>query len=166
MDGSTQRWLRAVACVVTLVAVGVGCGGGEAALVGAPVTEEVADLTVVSDDQRVTTGAVCVAELPDDLSDCPGYRDALARIELDETRKGALVVPADVASGGYRVRIDGAPLPELAGTLGEQYQVFRIPVATVAQPGPTTLTVEALRSAGHPQAAWRFLLDDPAAPPA
>ena len=75
-------------------------------------------------------------------------------------------MPAEVASGGYRVRVDGAPLSGLDGTLGEQYQVFRVPVDTVAQPGPTTLTVEALRSTEHPKAVWQFLLDDPTQPPA
>jgi hypothetical protein len=165
MDGNTMRWLRAAAGAATVVAVSVGCGSDQAALVGAPVTEQVADLTVVSDDRRVTTGAACIADIPDDVADCPGYRDALARIELDETRKGALIVPADVATGGYRIRIDGAPLSELDRILDDQYQVFRIPVDTVAEPGPTTLTVEALRSAGHPKAIWQFLLDDPAAPP-
>ena len=49
---------------------------------------------------------------------------------------------------------------------GESAQVFRVPVETVAQPGPTTLTVEALRSTTHPEAVWRFLLDDPAQAPA
>lgn len=166
MDGSRQRRLRAALSAATLVVVSAGCAGEQAAPVGGPVEEEVADLTVVSDDQQVTTGAACIADLPDDLSDCADPQDAVARIELDQTRKGALVVPAEVASGGYRVRVDGAPLPELDGTLGEQYQVFRVPVETVAQPGPTTLTVEALRSTTHPEAVWRFLLDDPAQAPA
>ena len=166
MAPNTERVLRGAAGVAVLLVLGVGGGGDRAAVVGAPVTEDVADLTVVSDDRRVTTGAVCVADIPYELSDCPGYERSLGRIELDETRKGALVVPADVASGGYRVRVNGAPLPGLDGVSGEQHQVFRIPVDAVAEPGPTTLTVEALRTTGHPKAVWRFLLDDPAQPPA
>lgn len=74
-------------------------------------------------------------------------------------------MPADVATGGYRIRVDGAPLPGLDGVLDDRYQVFRIRLDTVAERGPTTLTVEALRSAGHPKPIWRFQLDDPTAPP-
>lgn len=166
MDAVMQRWVRSAAGAATLVVMSVGCGGEPAALVGAPVSDEVADLTVVSDDRRVTTGAACIAEIPDDLSDCPGSRDTIASIELDETRKGALIVPADIATGGYRLRVDGAPLPGSDGVLDDQYQVFRIPVETVARRGPTMLTVEALRTAGHPEAVWQFLLTDPDAPPA
>ena len=166
MVRNARRWVRGVAGVTTLVVLSVGCGAEQAAVVGAPVTDEVADLTVVSDDRQVTTGAVCIADIPDDPTDCPGYEDALARIELDRTRKGALVVPADVAAGGYRLRVDGAPLPDLDRVLDDQYQVFRVPVDVVERAGPTTLTVEALRTAGHPVALWRFLLDDPSRAPA
>ena len=48
--------LRAGA-VAALVAALAGCGSEQAAVVGAPVVDEVADLTVVSDDQQVTTGS-------------------------------------------------------------------------------------------------------------
>lgn len=152
---------RVVAAVTTSVVLCAACGGEQAAVVGAPVSDEVADLTVVSDDQRVTAGAVCVADVPDDLSDCGGEEDVLASIELDPTRKGSLVVPADIASGGYRLEVGGAPLAGLDRVLDDQYQVFRVPVGVVERPGPTTLTVEALRTTDHPAAVWRFLLADP-----
>ncbi len=149
MDGNTQRWLRAVAGATTLVAVRVGCGREQAAPVGALVTEEVADLTVVSDDRRVTIGAACIADIPADLSDCSGYRNALAHRARRDAEGRAH------RAGGRRDRrlpdqVGGAPLSGLDRTLDDQCQVFRIPVDAVAQPGPE-LTVEALPSAGHPR---------------
>lgn len=155
-----------LAVAVVAAASLAGCGGERTALVGAPVTDEVAEVTVVSDDSRATEGAVCIADIPDDRADCPGFRDGVGEVELDETRKGAVVVPPDIASGGYRLRINGTPPAGLDEVLDEQYQVFRVPVDVVKQPGPTTLTVEALRTAAHPRAVWRFVLSDPSGRPA
>ena len=80
MVESRQRRRRVALSAAVLVAVSVGCGGEQAALVGAPVPEEVADLTVVSDDRRVTTGAACIADILADPSDCPGHQEAVGRI--------------------------------------------------------------------------------------
>ena len=148
-----------------VVALAAGCGGEQAAVVGPPVADDIGEVTVVSDDSRATVGAACMGDLPDDLTDCHGSREALGELELDATRKAAVEIPAGVASGGYRLRVNGEPLPGLDRVLGDQYQPFRVPVEVVEQPGETVLTVQALRTASHPQVVWQFLLSDPSDPP-
>jgi hypothetical protein len=99
---------------------------------------------------------------PDDL---PWAPENLGEVELNRTRSATLLVPQEVAEGGYRVRVNGEPLPQHEGVLNELDQIVRIPVPAVDAPGDTVLTVEALFSPEHPHAVWQFLLSDPAGPP-
>ncbi len=168
---NVNRWRPRCQALVAAagMAVVTGCAGDEPALVGAPLPNEVAQVTVVSDDSTATIDATCVGDVPTepfDPTDCDGTPETVGAVELDQTRKAALQLPAEVASGGYRLTVNGAPLPRLERVLGEQYLPFRVPVDVVQQPGPTLLAVQALRSTSHPPAVWQFLLSDPAGPPA
>lgn len=68
-------------------------------------------------------------------------------------------------AGGYRVRVNGEPLPRLEGVLEDRNQVLRFPPAVFAGAEEAVLTIEALRSVDHPRAVWQFLLDEPRAQP-
>lgn len=150
---------------VLLAALCAGCGGSDVAPVGEPVVEEVGVVTVVSDDSRATVEPLCVGELPEDFTTCAGAPANLGEVELDQTRKATVNVPTEVAQGGYRLRVNGTPLPEHAGVLEEISQVVRMPVVAAAQPTETVLTVEALRTPSHPPAVWQVLLSGPTGAP-
>ena len=158
------RWTRAVTAAVT-AAVIAGCGGQDRAIVGQSAGEEVGELTLRSDDSTAAVKALCVSDVPDDLTTCPGAPEHLGEVELNRTRTATLLVPQEVAAGGYRVRVNGEPLARHDGVLDDLNQVLRIPVEIVQEPGATVLTVEALFSPQHPRTLWQFVLSDPAGPP-
>ena len=140
----------------------VACGDDPAGIAGPGGGEEAGRITVVSDDSRATVEPLCVEDIPEDLTTCAGAPANLGKVELDETRKATLEVPAEVAGGGYRVRLNGEAPEQLDGVLEDQVTQVRVPAETVAAPGETVLTVEALFSPEHPKAVWQFLLSDPA----
>ena len=149
--------------VTVVLALVTGCSAGtpEAAEGAAGALE----VTVVSDASRATVPPVCVGDIPEDLTACPGAPENLGQLELDETRKVTVQVPAEVAESGYRVRVNGAAPAGLAEVLEDQSQPVQVSAAAVAAPGETVLTVEALTSVDNPKAVWQFLLSDPARPP-
>ena len=155
----------AITTAVLLASAVVGCSSDDPAVIGPGGSEETGRLTLVSDDSRATVPPVCVGDIPADITSCAGAPAHLGRVELDATRKATLQVPSDVASGGYRVRVNGQPLPDGATVLEDQSQQLRIPVEAISSPGETVLTVEALPSPEHPRAVWQFLLSDPAGAP-
>lgn len=158
------RWRR-IGMTVALTAVLAGCGSDDEAIIGQSDSEEVGTVTLKSDDSTASVEPLCVDDIPEDLTTCPGAPANLGQIELDETRKAIVVVPREVATGGYRLRVNGEPLPELGGVINELNQVVRIPPPAVQAPGETVLTVEALFSTDHPRALWQFLISEPAGPP-
>jgi hypothetical protein len=149
---------RAVTALVGLAAS--GCAGSSGMDDAAP-----AEVTVVSDDSRATVPPLCVEDIPQDLTTCENAPENLGELELDETRKVTVQVPAVIASSGYRVRVNGQAPPGLTDVVEDQAQPLQIPASAVAAPGETVLTVEALHSTSHPKAAWQFLLSDPAGAP-
>ena len=154
-----------VAAGAALAAALAACSSGGAGIEGPGGPEEAGEVTLVSDDSRATVEPLCVEDIPEDLTTCPGAPANLGQVELDETRSATLQVPTEVATGGYRVRVNGEPLATLEGVLNDASQKVRIPPEAVAAPGETVLTVEALFSPEHPKAIWQFLLDDPAGAP-
>lgn len=64
------------------------------------------------------------------------------------------------------MRLNGVAPLGLRVPQDDEVLAFQLPAGEVAQPGPTTVTVEALPGTRMPQALWRFQLDDPAGPPA
>ncbi len=157
--------MRRLLSAALLAALCAGCGGRDVAPVGEPVVQDVGVVTVVSDDSRATVEPLCVGELPEDYTTCAGAPANLGQVELDQTRKATVNVPAGVAQGGYRLRVNGAELPGHAGVLEDISRPVRVPVSAVAAAGETVLTVEALRTYTRPPAVWQFLLSDPAGPP-
>lgn len=164
MTSRRARRLTTVTAAVAAVVL-VGCGGEDAVVVGAADSEDVGEVVLRSDESTASVEPVCVADIPEDLTACPGAPQNVGLVELNRTRTATLLVPQDVASGGYRVRVNGEPLPQHDGVLEDLNQVLRIPVPVVQSPGPTVLTVEALTSREHPSAVWQFRLSDPAGPP-
>jgi hypothetical protein len=160
--GRSRRLAAGGAVAVLLL---TGCGSNDPAIVGSAGTEAAAEITLVSDDSRATVQPVCMGDIPADISTCADAPVNVGQLELDETRKAALEVPAEVATGGYRVRVNGEPTERLEGVLEEQYVTVRIPEPVVGQPGETVLTVESLTSPQHLQAVWQFALSDPAGAP-
>lgn len=158
----TRRLAAGGAAAVLLL---TGCGSNDPAIIGSGGTEAAATITVISDDSRATVEPVCMGDIPADLTTCAGAPVNVGQVELDETRKAALEVPAEVATGGYRVRVHGEPTDQVQGVVEEQYLTVRIPEPVVAQPGKTVLTVESLTSPQHLQAVWQFALSDPAGAP-
>lgn len=142
-----------------------GCAGGDRAVIGQSGSEEVGEVILTSDDSTDTVEALCVSDIPEDLTACPGAPANLGSVEIDQTLKATLVVPQEVAAGGYRVRVNGEPLPRLEGVLEDRNQVLRFPPAVFAGAEEAVLTIEALRSFEHPRAVWQFLLDKPGAQP-
>ncbi len=130
-----------------------------------PAGSDAKEVTLQSDDSTATVPPVCVEDIPEDLSACAGAPANLGKVELDETRKVTLQLPTEVSSGGYRLRVNGKPLPGMDGVMNDKAQPFQIPPAAVAAPGPAVVTVEALHSTSHPIAVWQFLVSDPAGPP-
>ncbi len=130
-----------------------------------PPGSDAREMTLVSDDSTATVPPVCVEDIPEDLTACGGAPANIGKVELDETRKLTLQLPAEVSTGGYRLRVNGDPLPGMDGVLTDKVQPFQIPPAAVAAPGPAVVTVEALLSTSHPIAVWQFLVSDPAGAP-
>lgn len=149
-----------------LVVLLSGCGSEDAGVAGPAGPEEAGKVTLQSDDSTATVGPLCVEDIPEDLTTCADAPENLGQIELDETRKATLVVPAEVATGGFRVRINDEVPRDLEGVLEDRPLAVQVPAEAVAAPGETVLTVEALFSTQHPKAVWQFLLSDPAQPPA
>lgn len=156
-----RRYARALAAA-GLVAGLVACGSDDTGIAGSGGAEEAGEVTLQSDDSTATVEPLCVEDIPEDLTTCPGAPANLGQVELDETRKATLVVPTEVATGGYRVRINGRSADGLEGVLNDTSVQVRVPVQAVQAPGETLLTVEALFSREHPKAVWQFLLSDPA----
>lgn len=152
---------RAAAVSGLLVAVLTGCGDGDAGVAGAGGGEEAGQITLVSDDSSATVRPLCVEDIPEDLTACAGAPANLGQVELDDTRKATLQVPAEVAGGGYRVTVNGSAPDSADGVLTDQVTQVRVPAEAVEAPGETVLTVEALFSYEHPKAVWQFLLSDP-----
>ena len=142
-----------------------GCGSEDVGIEGSAGPEEAGEVTLQSDDSTATVGPLCVEDIPEDLTTCADAPGNLGQLELDETRKTTLVVPREVAEGGYRVRINGTTPDGLTGVLEDRPLAVRVPVEAVEAPGETVLTVEALFSPQHPQAVWQFLLSDPVGAP-
>lgn len=159
-----RSWARTLTSALAVVVL-TGCGGGGAAIVGQAGDEEVGEVVLRSDDSTASVEPLCVSDIPDDLTTCPGAPGNLGEVELNRTRTATLLVSREVADGGYRVRANGEPLPQHEGILNELNPVLRIPVPIVQAPGETVLTVEALFSPEHPRAVWQFLLSDPDGPP-
>lgn len=76
-----------------------------------------------------------------------------------------LVVPVEVSTSGYRIRVHGEPLDQLDGVLTERNANLRFPPEVVERPEETIVTVEALRGTDVPPAVWQFLVSDPAGSP-
>lgn len=158
MRKQCARALAAAGLVAGLVA----CGSGDGGNAGSGGAEVVGEVTLQSDDSTATVEPLCVEDIPEDLTTCPGAPANLGQVELDQTRKATLVVPTEVSTGGYRVRINGQSADGLGGVLNDASVQVRVPVEAVQAPGETVLTVEALFSPEHPKAVWQFLLSDPA----
>jgi hypothetical protein len=161
---TTRRRNRTVLAAVLAGALS-GCADGGVGIEGAGGAEEAGEVTVVSDDSRATVPPLCVEDIPEDLTTCPGAPANLGEVELDASRKATLQVPTEVATGGYRVRVNDATLRSLQGVLNDVSQQIRIPAEVLAAPAETVLTVEALFSRDHPRAVWQFLLSDPGGAP-
>jgi hypothetical protein len=158
---TAQRQRLLVGVLLLLLSLN-GCGSDDPAVVGEGAPSDGASLTLVSDDSRAVVKPLCVGHIPPDLTTCPDAPANLGLVELDQTRKATLVVPAEVATGGYRVRLNGVAAEGLAEVVNEQSLQLRIPADAVAAPGETVLTVESLLSPQHYKAVWQFLLSDPA----
>lgn len=158
---SLTRAAVLVPAVLMLALPLAGCGDTDR-YTGADPTPEVGEVTVVSDDSKVTTRPLCTGDIPDDYTTCPDAPANLGQLELDDSRHIGITVPSDVAAGGWRVRINGQPVSTVPQPINEPYQPLVIPPAAVEGSGETVLTVEALRSPAHAAAVWQFLLDDPA----
>ena len=156
---------RVAAAVAGLVVAVTGCSEASGD-VPASAPDDVLEVTLQSDASTSTVAPICVEDVPEDLSTCPGAPENLGEVELDETRKATLQLPTTVSEGGYRVRVNGSPLRGMDGVLNDKAQPFQVPPDVVAAPGGTVVTVEALMSAAHPIAVWQFLLSDPPGPPA
>lgn len=154
-----------VAAALALTALLGGCGDDEEAIIGSPGAPEVGAVTVQSDQSTASVPPLCVGDIPEDLTACPGAPANLGQVELDETRKATVLVPLEVSTAGYRVRLNGVPAPGLDDVINERNVQLRIPVEVVQAPGETILTIEALRSSEIPAAVWEFLLADPVGPP-
>jgi hypothetical protein len=156
--------LGAAALAAALVA---GCAGrvGDTVAGAEPPGSDAREVTLRSDDSTATVPPVCVEDIPEDLTACAGAPKNLGKVELDETRKLTLQVSTEVSTSGYRLRVNGNPLPGMDGVLNDKSQPFQIPPAAVTAPGPTVVRVEALQSTSHPIAVWQFLVSDPAGPP-
>jgi len=165
-----HRWATAAAAL-SLSAVLTGCGqddvgtAGPANDVTVDVGSEFGEVTLVSDDSQATVPPVCVEDIPEDLTTCPGAPANLGQVELDQTRKATLQLPTELVESGYRLRLNGSPLPGLEDVLTDAVEPFRVPVEEVQVPGPTVVTVEALSGTTTPKAVWQFLLSDPASAP-
>ena len=157
----TNGATAAVACMLVLA---TGCGAPNSGL-GSEPGGDVLEVTLLSDDSRSTVAPVCIEDIPEDLTACAGAPQNLGKVELDETRKATLQLPTAVSEGGYRLRVNGSPLPRMEGVLNDKVQPFRVPADVVAAPGETVVTVEALMTTSHPIAVWQFLLSDPPGPP-
>lgn len=164
-QGTTIRTFRRVTgfgpAILVLTLTLSGCGGADR-YTGADPTPEVGEVTVVSDDGKATTDALCTGDLPDDYTTCPDAPANLGQLQLDDSRHIGITVPSDVAAGGWRVRINGEPVRAVPQPINEPYQPLIVPPAAIEASGETILTVEALRSPSHAAAVWQFLLDDPA----
>lgn len=162
----TTRTAGAAAAVAAVMAVS-GCSGASDSVPGRGQDGAAAlEVTLQSDDSTATVAPVCVEDIPADLAACAEAPKNLGKVELDETRKATVQLPAAVSEGGYRLRVNGSPLPGMDGVLNDRAQPFQIPADVVAAPGETVVTVEALRTTSHPIAVWQFLVYDPAGPPA
>lgn len=164
-----HRWLPAAALVLSAALTGCGQDQVDTAAPGDDVTvdigSEIGEVTLVSDDSQATVPPVCVEDIPDDLTTCPGAPANLGQVELDETRKATLQLPTVLVESGYRLRVNGSPLPGQEDVLTDQVEPFRVPEEAVQAPGPTVVTVEALSGTTTPKAVWQFLLSDPAGTP-
>lgn len=150
-----------------LLLLAAGCGGTSDSVPGSePAGGDVLEVTLQSDDSTSTVAPLCVEDIPEDLTACAGAPQNLGKVELDETRKATVQLPAAVSEGGYRLRVNGSSLPGMDGVLNDKVQPFQVPADVVAAPGPTVVTVEALMTFSHPIAVWQFLVSDPAGPPA
>jgi hypothetical protein len=160
----TATTTRAALAAAVLAAAATGCTAQDE--VAAPAVDSVGDdavgrVALTSGDQRVDAPPVCVADVPDDLGDCVDPPDEVPEIALHPTRKATVAVPRGLVSSGYRLRVNGVPVEGSPDVLEDLSNPFRVPEAVVAEPGPTTVTVEALRGYGHPKAVWQFRLLDP-----
>ncbi|CAN5144742.1 hypothetical protein BH24ACT10_BH24ACT10_09720 [soil metagenome] len=124
-----QRAATALAGATALVVLLGGCAAGDRAIIGQSEDAEVGTVTLQSDASTAEVEPICVGDLPEDFTACAGAPQNLGAVELDETRKATLAVPLEVATGGYRVLVDGEPLPGLDGILNERNQVLRVPEA-------------------------------------
>lgn len=157
-----SKTIRVAPLLVVAAVVLTACGTGDAGVIGSGGAEDVGEITMVSDESRATVPPLCVGDIPEDLTICAGAPDNLGQVELDQTRKATLQVPREVATGGYRVQVNGQSVETLEGVLNDQSLQVRIPASVVAAPGSTVLTVKALFSPEHPIAVWQFLVSDPA----
>lgn len=139
----------------------VACGGGDEAVIGDEETPSIGEVTLQSDDSTATVAPLCVGEIPEDVTACPGAPDNLGQVELDQTGTATLVVPVEVSTSGFRVRLNGAPLDEHEGVLTERNVDLQIPLEAVRGDDEGVLTVEALRGTDVPPALWQFLLSAP-----
>ena len=162
-----QTWKRAGPVLVLVTVVGLsGCSGVSDSVPGAePDSTESLEVTLKSDDSTSTVAPVCVEDSPEDLTACAGAPQNIGKVELDGTRKATLQLSSEVSSGGYRLRVNGRPVPGAEGVLNDKVQPFQIPAEVVAAPGETVVTVEALMTPSHPIAVWQFLVSDPQGPP-
>lgn len=161
-----SRTTNTIVAAALLVVVS-GCGGTSDSVPGSePAGADALEVTLHSDDSTSTVAPVCVGDIPDDLTACAGAPQNLGKVELDQTRKATVQLPAAVSEGGYRLRVNGSPLPGMDGVLNDKAEPFQVLADVVAEPGPTVLTVEALMSFLQPITVWQFELSDPAGPPA
>lgn len=162
-----QTWTRCGPVLgLTAVLVLSACSGASDSVPGVePDSTERLEVTLQSDDSTSTVAPVCVEDIPEDLTACAGAPQNLGKVELDDTRKATLQVSSAVSTGGYRVRVNGRPVPGAEGVLNDKVQPFQVPADVVAAPGKTVVTVEALRTPSHPIAVWQFLVSDPQGPP-
>lgn len=151
------RTLAGLALAATLVA----CGGGDEAVIGDEETPAIGDVTLQSGDSTATVPPLCVGEIPEDLTTCPDAPENLGQVELDETGTATVVVPIEVTTSGFRLRLNGEPLDQQAGTLTERNVNLQIPLDAVDGQNEGVLTVEALRGTDVPPAVWQFLLSAP-----
>lgn len=157
---SISRSVTAVTTSVLVVAL-AGCGDDDRAIVGQSDTADVGEVVLTSDDSTDSVEPLCVGDIPEDLTACAGAPANLGQVELDQTLKATLVVPLEVATSGYRVRLNDEPLPQLGDVIEERNQVLQFPSGVFSGADEIVLTVESLRSPEHPGAVWQFLLDEP-----
>jgi hypothetical protein len=99
-----------VAAAPLVVASGFG-GTSDSVLGSEPAGADALEVTLQSDDSTSTVAPVCVGDIHEDLTACAGAPQNLAKVELDQTRKATVQLPAAVSEGGYRCAPTAARYP-------------------------------------------------------